>query len=321
MIGLNRQYCIVGLGGHARNKIIPALRAIDQSVVGCVSNQSLSLSSEMRIFRCLDDALRELPQDTVFVIATPPLVHFEQAYKVAESGRDIFVEKPAFLAPEDVHLIMSMSKAREAFVVENFMYRHTAMYAAFFRYWSVHRKQIVSMNMVFTIPKLPSGTFRNQDSVASSSLFDIGCYGVSLLVDMQIPTDILRIVKVSGSYSEGEEVAIWGVYENIEINFVIGVGRSYSNAVELKTEEGEQIIFDPFFYGRPGERWITTKTSKSILKKRIQEVDAFETMFSVPRHDWLSSQVSRAACMVKVVKCLDMLGNELAAIRNRIKDL
>ena len=67
---MSQGYCVVGVGGHARNKLIPALLANDQQVVGLVSTQSPGLLPfGLHVFENIDLALLALPTETVFIIS------------------------------------------------------------------------------------------------------------------------------------------------------------------------------------------------------------------------------------------------------------
>src|SRR4051794_10368864 len=95
---LFQRFCIVGLGNHALTKLIPAIIANGQQIAGFVTSRPNSADVPSGpIFRRLDEALSALPSDTVFVIATPPAIHFDHAMLAINAGRDVFVEKPAFV--------------------------------------------------------------------------------------------------------------------------------------------------------------------------------------------------------------------------------
>ena len=90
------KFCVVGVGGHARNRVMPAIAANGQALVGVVSRRPDADEGAPR-FPTVTEAVAALPADTAFYIASPPTVHFEQAMAALEAGRDVIVEKPAFV--------------------------------------------------------------------------------------------------------------------------------------------------------------------------------------------------------------------------------
>jgi predicted dehydrogenase len=315
IVEISQRYCIVGVGGHARSKLIPALLANNQQVVGLVSTQSPELLHCAPVFGNIDSALVALPTDTVFIIATPPSLHFGQVRSVVNAGRDVIVEKPAFVSAKNAHEVAAICEAKGTIVVEGLMHRHTALYRRFIEYWVTHRNRINALDAAFLIPEVPPGTFRQESAVASSCLYDMGCYVISFLADLLLPLADLRLVHVSNLGPGLEKINICGVLDGLKISIQIGVASTYQNVIELRTHDGETARFLPFFYGRPGERLITLDSHGTIKKETLLEVDAFQAMFSVPRSHWLTDQAARSAGMIAVTTSLEALSHELLAFR------
>jgi len=309
-VGTWQSCCVVGVGAHARNKLIPALLANGQQIVGLVSSQSPESLPGGPVFGSIDAALQGLPADTVFIIATPPSLHFEQVQRAIKAGRDVIVEKPAFVSARETREIAALAKDQGVVVVEGFMHRYTLLYRRFLDYWNAHRQRIMALEAVFLIPGVPPGTFRQESSVASSCLYDMGCYAISLLADVRLPLQGLQLLQVSQSGQAHEEVHIGGVLDGVEISIRIGVAPSYQNLVALRTRDDETARFGPFFYGRPGEKWITLDSRGTMEKELLEDGDAFQTMFAVPRSQWLVDQAARFAQMTAVAACLEGLGRD-----------
>lgn len=310
-----QRYCVVGIGRHARTKIIPALQANGQQVVGLVSTKSSRLLPYDTVFNSIESALEVLPADTVFIIATPPSVHFEQVCAVLEVGRDVIVEKPAFVTASEAREIATLCQEQGVVIVESLMHRYTSLYRRLMEYWNTHRNRIESINTEFLIPEMPVGTFRQESAITSSCLYDMGCYVISLLADFKLPLDGLQLKQVSHLGQEQEEVNIGGVLDGVDISIRIGMASTYQNFVELRTCDGETTRFWPFFYGRPGERWVSYEFRGAIEKEVLEDGDAFQSMFKLPREHWLADQVERSAQMIEVTTSLEVLGQDLLALR------
>src|SRR5271169_3077217 len=112
------RFCIVGVGGHARTKLIPAIEANGQSVAAVVSSQPANNFPDAAVFPRLEQAIGKLPGDTTFFIASPPALHFAQARLVLQGGYDLFLEKPAFVTRGQAEEIVSLCGAQSAVLVE-----------------------------------------------------------------------------------------------------------------------------------------------------------------------------------------------------------
>ena len=90
---LKKKVCLVGIGKHMINKIIPVLKKLDFIIEGYVSSSKKKSLNSSTHFNNLEKAILNLPNDTLFIIASPPRLHFEQIKLIASNGFDFFVEK------------------------------------------------------------------------------------------------------------------------------------------------------------------------------------------------------------------------------------
>jgi len=309
-------FCVVGLGAHARTKLIPALEANRQRVAGLVTRGVRTHLPDAAVFPDVETALANLPAGTAFVIATPPPLHLSQVLPILRAGRDVIVEKPAFASRGEA------AEAKEAVVrsgsvlVEAFMHRHTALYRELLDAWR-SEGPISAFAAQFLIPEMPtSGTFRNAPDIVCSSLFDMGCYPLSLLSDLGLPLAGLEIagVKHAGD-PDREAVRLAGELAGVKVDLRIGVGPAYANRVSIQSGNGRSTTFEPFFYGRPGERRITVEAGSDSTERTVLEASAFETMFGVSRASWIAGQDARLSQMIEVAAALERLGGSLATFR------
>ena len=73
------------------------------------------------------------------------------------------------------------------------MHRHTGLYHRLLTSWREEGAAIVAIDAAFLIPEMPAGTFRQRADIACSSLYDIGCYAISLLADLGLPLQALKL--------------------------------------------------------------------------------------------------------------------------------
>jgi predicted dehydrogenase len=312
-----QSFCIVGVGGHARTKLIPALLANRQQVVGLVSRQPPQTLPCGPVFATLVEALAALPSYTVFVIATPPALHFQQELSAIEAGRDVIVEKPAFVTEREASEATRRCEEMGTLLIEGFMHRHTILFQRLLDFWQSNRAEVEALDTAFLIPALPPGTFREESAIGSSVLYDIGSYLLSLLRDMELPLDDLRLTHVDSSGAAREAIELTGDLSGIDVSARIGVADDYENWVELRMKDGATARFSPFFYGRPGNRTIEIHRDGVVEQESLADGNAFEAMFRVPRSEWRASQPARLAQMVAVTRRLEALGEQLAEWRRR----
>jgi hypothetical protein len=307
------RFCVVGLGNHARTKLIPALIANRQQIVGVVTKQSYS---EAPNFCRLEEALSIVPSDTVFVISTPPTMHFDQALLVTKAGFDLILEKPAFITERDALRVVAASTHRGTVLVEGFMHRYTELYRRLMAWFRAEQSSIVAVKATFVVPVMPKGTFRHNGFIPSSSLYDIGCYVLSLFADLDLPLDNLEMKQVLfPGDSDREILHLEGILGAFFANVRVGVDATYANRVSFRTKNGVTMTFSPFFYGRAGEKVILRQSQSTPSEQVVRDHNAYEQMFAIPRRVWLEDQSGRAKRMTDVTATLERLGEVLRAAR------
>ena len=316
MSGRPAGFCLVGVGGHARTKLIPAIAANGQTLRGMVSHQSPGTLPPAPVYPSIEAAAAALPSDTVFLIASPPHAHFGQAMDALNAGRDVLVEKPAFLTVGEVRSAMSEAARHNALLVEGFMHRHTRLFRRLRDAWPAMRADVAAIRIAFIVPALPEATFRQSPEIGASILYDIGCYALSLLTDLGLPLDELTIARLERPGAAAELLHLSGQAEGPETSISIGVGPAYENAVELRRHDGSTLRYAPFFYGRPGERTITkTMPDGTAEIVTIADDNGFEAMLAISRDEWAASQPARMRDLIAVTACLERLGVELLSHR------
>ena len=189
-----KKYCIVGIGSHSKKKLIPSIENIPGTKYYIVSNKIHYDLNYLRCFKNINEAIKSVEKDTIFIISTPPQIHFEQCKKIIKHGYDIIVEKPAFLNQKHFNIIKSLISSNQNFLVENLMYQHNKMYYYFLKEWKSFNKKSLSINIKFTFPSFPANSFRDNDSIYSSCLYDVGCYPISFLINLGFVIKDIEII-------------------------------------------------------------------------------------------------------------------------------
>ena len=167
----------MGIGTHASTKLVPALRQNNQNIVGIVSSKDVfDFNFTGPVFRTMEEALAQTPIDTVFLVSSPPKLHFSQTASALKSGRNVILEKPGFIFRKDAEEASFLATQKQLVIAEAWMYKFSKVYSKLISEWVSSREQITSLDMVFTLPNLPPGTYRNSPTFGNSIIFDIGAF-------------------------------------------------------------------------------------------------------------------------------------------------
>jgi predicted dehydrogenase len=308
-----QRFCVVGVGHHARTKLIPAIQANGQTLVGIVSRRAAAEMGAPR-FASVAEAVAALPSDTAFIIASPPTVHYAQAMRALEAGRDVVIEKPAFVTTAEADRAVRVAESSGALVVEGFMNRQTATHRLFLDEWSAGPLQAIECS--FTLPSVPEGTFRSDMDLGASSLYDVASYVLSALIDAGADLDRVQLDRVDyAGLPDKERLHLSGKVNEANFSSVTGVAACYENVMRLIRADGTEVAFTPFVYGRPGPRRIWRRQDGKESETAIEDVNAFETMLAKPLQEWRETAVARGRSMIQLTRHLERLGGALADFR------
>ena len=305
-----KNFCIVGNGHHVADKIIPALINEKKNILGLVTSKKKEFGFDFAIFDNISSSLEKLPFNTVYIIATPPNLHFRQAKEILENKRDVIIEKPIFITLKEAKEIY-LSKDPQNIVLEGFMHKYTRMYLKFMKYWEINKEHIVKLRSEFYIPEIPKGTFRDGTSISSSCLYDMGCYGLSLLNDIGLNLEKLKVKEFEKIESKILKIKLTDIIDNIIIEINFGKSNSYANFVEITKSDNEKINFSPFFYGRKAKKSIIHFKNNDIILNKFNDWNAFEKMFSQNLQNLYLNHENRFKKIFVVTKKLEELSTAL----------
>ena len=302
--------CIIGLGDHAKNKLVPGLESAGLQVIGAVSRNPALAMLGVQIFLTVADAISWLPETTLFVIATPPNVHYAQVKAVIEAGRDVFVEKPAFLSLKESVELSRLAGERGVVLVEMLMYLENYSVQQIISELKCASGSVKNIECQFLIPSVPLGTFRTEASLGNSLLSDMACYPLSLLAIAGY--DLSNLVLVADNFRAKQNPTFYIKGKSQKTNIYIRVGHDgqYRNNLKLEFDDDREISCEPFFYGREGHRKLIRATSAGMITEQILEANAYERMFLRKRPEWLATQETRWDALGLVSDSLERLGRQ-----------
>ncbi|MDA9896992.1 hypothetical protein N9C93_00350 [Pelagibacterales bacterium] len=284
-----KKYCLVGLGKHSFNQVIPAILNTGNELICTVSRNNFF--KEVKNYTSLTDALLSVDESTIFYLATPYTLHHIQAKEIACNGHSLFIEKPAFISLNDLNNFYSKIY-NDNFFVECFMYKYSKMYNEFFKIWMLKKNDIDKIDINFTIPSFPKKSFRDNLNLKHVLLHDIGCYAISLIVEL----DILNLKFSVNDKKIDNILLIKASNKFISINIKIGIGLEYKNNVILKLKD-EKYLFDFFFNGRKIIKKIYYNENELLS---FEDNSCFESMLLKSKSYWIDSQKIRLDNMIKV---------------------
>lgn len=284
------KFCVIGLGDHARTKIIPAIKNLKDATIAVVTRKKDFKDKNILIFNNIDQAIDELDKDFIFYISTPPSTHYKLAKVLLENNFNCLIEKPIFLNTNEFLDIKKVASNNSKNFCECFMYRYGKIYSEFMNIYNRNKEEIKSLEIKFCIPKVPPNTFRSSEAISSSMIYDIGCYPISLINDLA-QTKEIDIDKINnyGNYKK-EKFNIKGRIDDINLNITFGVAPDYENYVLIHLNDNYQIKFEYFFYGRKTEKKITTYKNKIEEIKVINDRNLFEEMLKKVSYNLSSKQ-------------------------------
>lgn len=111
---------LVGFGFAAKVFHLPHLmNSTKYEVVGIVSRSGASKEhsdvSSVPVYETLDEALSQ-SDATLYIITTPSDMHFDMLKQCIHAGKDVLVEKPAFLTVEEGEELIRLSKNSQSVV-------------------------------------------------------------------------------------------------------------------------------------------------------------------------------------------------------------
>ena len=305
----NNFFCIVGFGNHAKNKILPSIKKIKDSIITVVSKHHKS-DGTYYVYNLLDDAIKNAQAGTIFIVCSSPDNHFKESKKILKAGFSLFIEKPIVIEANELNSLIKCCSNKNLFFVENFMYKYSLMYQCFIDYWLVNKDTLSEIIINFTIPELPKDTFRQQISDYSINLYDIGCYPISLISELDDKAKFTLSQVINKNKIDHEIFIISSMLDHIKVSIKFGVTNEYKNNVKLIDKYNNKVTFEHFFYGREGERKIIKMIRGDIKSETIKDIDCFKVMFSNPFEYWFKNQHERNINMKNNLSILENLSKQ-----------
>lgn len=276
-----KKICIVGYGSHTQKTIIPSL---------CLKKENIAIVSKKKFdnfcsFPNINIALKKLTKDYIFFISTPPKNHYLISRLILLSGFNVIIEKPLCLKVNQLDKLINIAKKKKLFIFENMMYFYSKQFKLFKQILS--KGNIKEIDINFSIPKFNKNSFRTDNSLDSSILFDIGCYPFSLISYFNFNNNNYKI-----SYKAKNKklvyVNIIFFSKKIKFRIILSIFRKYKNYVKIKFLDNTSYRMDHFFYGKKIEKNIfINRLNKKKKFLKIKEENLFKKIFSFSKEKFV----------------------------------
>ncbi len=246
-----------GLGGHAQNRILPALAAMDQiKLVGVCSRNYQVVNACAKKWNCYGwtdhkQMLNSTEVDIVY-IATPIGIHFSMAKQSLEAGKHVWCEKPLTCSYIDTQELVSLAEKRGKVITESFMYLFHPQFQRVKKFVN-DSKDLHSVICRFGIPTIDNPGFRNNSELCGGALWDVATYTISALLslfsDQQIKLIFSEILSKTGESVDSEGRALLKFSQGVTAYLEWSVGVAYKNEIDLWAKDGS--FFTDKIFSKP----------------------------------------------------------------------
>ena len=173
--------------GRIAIRIVRALAASDRSSLVAVASRDLRRATEYAAAHGIADAfgsygeLLASPDVDVVYVSLPNHLHAEWTIRALEAGKHVLCEKPMALTVAEIDAIAAASERAGRIAVEAFMYLHhpqTRRAVEIAASGELGQLQLVAGTFSFLLDH--DGDPRIDPAMGGGSLWDVGCYPVSL---------------------------------------------------------------------------------------------------------------------------------------------
>lgn len=245
-----------GLGNHAINKILPALKENNHlELYGVHSRNNHVVNECKKKFACQswensNAMLNDINLDIIYV-TSPTGIHSSQGKKILESNKHFWCEKPFTSSHKETKELIELSINNNLTLAEGFMYLYHPQFLWLKNFLQQYgNKEIINIDVKFTMPYPDNPGWRYNPKMGGSTLLDIGTYNLSIifgLIENKNPEILFKEVKNIQSIPTDMNGRISLLYPSGMIcNLFYGMGLPYRNEIDVITINGS-VYSDKIF--------------------------------------------------------------------------
>ena len=248
-----------GLGNHAINKILPALKENKHlELYGVHSRNNHVVNECKKKFDCQswknsNAMLDDINLDIIYV-TSPTGIHSSQGKKILESNKHFWCEKPFTSSHKETKELIKLSIDQNLTLAEGFMYLYHPQFLWLKNFLQQYdNKEIINIDVKFTMPYPDNPGWRYNPKMGGSTLLDIGTYNLSIifgLIENKNPEILFKEVKNIQSIPTDMNGHISLLYPSGTIcNLFWGMGLPYRNEIDVTTTNGS--IYSDNIFSKP----------------------------------------------------------------------
>ena len=284
---------VLGLGKHARNKILPALRAVSDTLeVTSLCTRNASVLAELG--STYDSATFSDPRELldygaldVVYISGPQSLHEEWSAAALSAGKHVWCEKALASTTEGWQRLIALAHASGLALCETWQFPYHPQFLGLTDFLRSGRLgRMLEVDAVFTVPHFPDRTnFRYQKDLGGGAFLDLASYTLRMAALLAGPTP--REIEASIGTEAGFEVDTHGsatlTYDDgVVCRLRWGFGFEYRNQLHVRGELGELVV--PFAFTKQAAqeteiRWSPHAGNGEVFK--FAPADPFVEMFKV----------------------------------------
>jgi len=223
---------VIGAGGIADRRTLPGLVKADNAELAAVMEIEQGLSDKLAVkygakkaYTCHKDLLCDKDVAAVY-IASPVVLHYEQARDALNAGKHVLVEKPLALSTSQGDELVELAKTKNLCFAAGYMMRfHSHHTAARTLILNGDLGQIVSVRAQLTCwyPEIPGAWRQSFASSGGGALMDMGVHCIDILqfiLDSKVEAVAAFIENQTFGYEVEDGAGVILRFENGAVGYV-----------------------------------------------------------------------------------------------------
>ncbi len=206
---------ILGYARIARTCLIPAILQDECSELYALATRGAETAEAARkengfkvVYQTYDELLDDPNVDVVYV-PLPNSLHKEWAIRAMRKGKNVLCEKPMAINRKDAEEMVAIARECKVLLMEAFMYRFLDKFKKLQSLLpEIGEIRMVKSSWRFLLNRV--NTIKEKPSLGGGSLYDVGCYPVSLVNSIfeELPTDVKSFRNIN---ENGVDVSICAI--------------------------------------------------------------------------------------------------------------
>ena len=280
-----------GIGPHAIKNILPAIKDNKNlNLYGILSRNFSVVTQIAKEYNCIsfsneDEMLTDANIHIVYV-ATPTGLHYSQGIKIIESNKHFWSEKPIVQNSAQAYSLIELANKKKLTIAEGFMYLYHPAFD--FLKSSLNLNELGNLNNItidFGLPKLSRPGFRTNIKLGGGSIYDLGTYAISAVIEL-FENEKIEVIYCEIKYDTNSNVDT-SAFVLLKINNSINVilrwayNVAYKNEINIWGDEG--TLLNKHFFSKPVNycsEFIITNMNGFSRIENIEPSNQFCNMFN-----------------------------------------